>query len=198
VRRQAPRREAGVGLLRPPDAAGGERHDPHNDNDALPAPGTDPALGHRRQRRYPAPTHPGSAVGWRVVVLDGHKPDLAAVLLDKFYCLPVEHNWTNSNYRTMYKSMITDILDPGQPGNVLIAASFGLDGNMLPTDDFVAVLRSAGAGSKLRYWLEHCTNPGSEIANGSFWVGSGVNYLIVGVFGAGWNTGAEIFNRRVV
>jgi hypothetical protein len=167
-------------------------------NDAYPPPAPIPPSVTVASALIRPPTHPGSAVGWRVVVLDGHKPDLAAVLLDKFYCLPVEHNWMNSNYRTMYKSMITDILDPGQPGNVLIAASFGLDGNMLPTDDFVAVLRSAGAGSKLRYWLEHCTNPGSEIANGSFWVGSGVNYLIVGVFGAGWNTGAEIFNRRVV
>ena len=194
MRRQARRREAGVGLLRPPDAAGGERHDPHDGQHALAAPANRP--------RPPSPS-PAPLSSPRPT--QGLPPAGASS-----YWMATSPTWPQCSSTSSTACLSSNAGSPttarctsqwlqtssisAHPGNVLIAASFGLGGNMPPTDDLVAVLRTAGAGSKLRYWLEHCS-PGSCDADPHIWFYFGLNYLLVGVFGAGQNTGAEIRDR---
>lgn len=119
--------------------------------------------------------------GYQMVLLDVSGPvgpeDLR---LNKYYTVNPNSgsSWMQS-YVWTYQRMLHDILVSGNPDNyLLILASYGLDNNMAPTDVFVRMLLSAGAGKTLQNWLTH-SDIGSQ-AGGGTWVALPANYIFVG------------------
>ena len=119
--------------------------------------------------------------GFQMVLLDVRGtvgPD--DVRLNKYYYLAAGDggSWMQT-YVWTYQRMLHDILVSGDPDNyLLILASYGLDNNMGPTDVFLRMLFSAGAGTTTQNWLTH-SNPGSQ-AGGGTWVAYPANYIFVG------------------
>ena len=121
--------------------------------------------------------------GYQMVLLDVRGavgPD--DVRLNKLYTVYPSgggNSWMQS-YVWAYQRMLHDILVSGDPDNyLLMLASYGLDNNMAPTDTFVRMLFSAGAGTTLQNWLTH-SDIGSQVGNATSWVSFPANYIFVG------------------
>ena len=162
-------------------------------NTPLPLPPAEPPVITIGRLIRPA-EQPATPAGFQVVVLDGTNVSSAGVLLNRYFCVPPQPGWYNK-YELMYEEMLAALQAPGlaQPGNVLVLASFGLDKGMPPTNEVYALLLSAGGGSLLRQWVA-TADPGSQIGNPSIWIGSPVNYCLVGLFGSGPDAGVEAYN----
>lgn len=137
---------------------------------------------------------PASPAGFQVIVFDGMNVSPDGVLLNRYFCVPLQQYWAHT-YESMYDDMLAALQMPGLAvsGNVLVLASFGLDKSITPTNDIYSLMLSAGGGSLLRQWVA-TADPGSEIGNPSIWIGSPVNYCLVGLFGSGPDAGAEAYN----
>ncbi|WNG44166.1 hypothetical protein F0U60_08650 [Archangium minus] len=133
---------------------------------------------------------PPSPCGYQLLVLDGaNLTEKSGVLHDRYYCVSQGY----FNYEDMYQQMMDDLEDKGlnKAGNVLVLSSFGLDNNMPPPPSFVGLLQSAGAGRQLSSWENNC-DPGSTVGNPSAWISYPANYILVGIFGIGPDSGIEI------
>ncbi|MGC5774839.1 MAC/perforin domain-containing protein [Paenibacillus pabuli] len=141
----------------------------------------------------PSSGQPDGPAGYQVVILDSS--NLSHVLLDRYYTVPKEQGWIRT-YHVLFDQMKQDIqgkLDTA--GNILIISSFGIDSGMSPTPDIVGMLRSAGAGEQLNYWLkEHQESQGP----GNSWVLYPSNYMLVGIFGNGPDTGIEFYDYNTL
>ena len=111
-----------------------------------------------------------------------------AVLFDRYYSLDGQV-WYQQ-YEAMYHEMAAD-LGGGNlmaDGNVLVVVGFNMNWNAVPTPDFVSVLRAAGAGDQLTYWLTHNDN-GSAL-------GTPANVVVVGIVGQGIGSAVEYINME--
>jgi hypothetical protein len=138
---------------------------------------------------------PQSPCGFQVVILDGTditNPD--AVLFNQYFTVPTGTPWY-AIYGNMYQDIYNSIVSSGHTskGNVLIISSFGIDNNMPPTNQIYSLLQTVGAGERLRYWESH-NDAGSMVGNPTAWVSYPANYILVGIFGAGPDTGVEAYN----
>jgi hypothetical protein len=136
-------------------------------------------------------TPPKSPVGLQAIVLNGDDvtgPD--AVVFDRFYTLPVQQEWVGT-YRSMWDSFAQEVSGSyDAAGNILIVTTFGLDRNMPPTDDALALLETAGAGPVVNNWIRTCS-PGSSLGQPGVWIGFPHNYAMLGVFGNPPGTAVE-------
>jgi hypothetical protein len=128
------------------------------------------------------PQHP---FGYQVAILDRRNVlGDDGVKFNKYYAIDPTR-WP-LDFRVMYNQMASDIRNSGfaSQDHVLILASMGLSWNTTPVGDIYGLLRSAGAGKQLQYWLNN-SDPGS---------GYGVyaNYLFVGIFNHGAGSGVEL------
>lgn len=143
------------------------------------------------------PTTPTtSPIGVQVTVLAGNDPVSAhAVQFNQYYTLPLADDWS-SDYATMWDQIASDVLGTyDESGNILLVVTFGLDANMPPTDNAVALLRSAGSGNALTTWIDTC-DPGSEIGSPGSWTGYPCVYAFVGAFGNEEGSSAEVVTRH--
>ncbi|MFE4629500.1 MAC/perforin domain-containing protein [Streptomyces mirabilis] len=127
---------------------------------------------------------PKDNAGYQAVVLDGTDiTGSASVLFDRYYAMNAS-TWPNA-YAALYDEMYADLsagnLTTG--GNVLILAGFNVNWNAVPTPGFVNVLRAAGCGDRLDYWLTHNDNGSS--------LGTPATVIVVGIFGQGAGTAVE-------
>jgi hypothetical protein len=97
-----------------------------------------------------------------------------------------EDDWLDA-YERMYDAIVADI-DSGGFDNlkhVLVLASYGMSKNGPPNYEAYSLLRSAGGGPALQKWIEEA-DPGSSMNQNP------ALYMLVGVFGLGPDTGAEL------
>ncbi|MFJ5779563.1 MAC/perforin domain-containing protein [Streptomyces sp. NPDC093094] len=135
---------------------------------------------------------PASPVGAQVIVLDGNNAASPhGVLLDRYYCLPVEYAWPMT-YQAMWDKMAADLEGYDQRGNILLMVTFGQFLNMPPTDSALAMFETAGASAVVQDWITHC-DPGSQQDDPSVWTAFPRVYALAGVFGHGPGTGIEAF-----
>lgn len=134
-------------------------------------------------------TPPQGNVGYQVVVLNGNDDITApdAVIFNRYYGIPGSDWW--DAYRAMYDEMAADLTNNQltASGNVLILAGFNLNWNAAPTQNFINVLRNAGGGAQLTYWLNNNDN-GSTL-------GYAGNVVLVGIFGQGIGSDAEFIKQ---
>ena len=88
------------------------------DNTPWPAPPAEPPVITLGQLIKPA-TPPASPAGFQVIVLDGTNVSPAGVLLNRYFWVPLQYQWSQT-YETMYEEMLAALQAPGlaQPGNV--------------------------------------------------------------------------------
>jgi hypothetical protein len=148
-----------------------------------PTPAIPPAVSLGRLIQPPNP--PTGNAGYQVTVLNGN--DITArdaVIFDRYYAMDASTWW--ESYRSLYQEMAADLNMSDSTladGNVLVVVGFNVNWNAVPTPDFVSVLRSAGCGDQLSYWLTHNDNGSS--------LGSPANIIIAGIIGQGIGTAAE-------
>jgi hypothetical protein len=148
---------------------------------------------------FPAPAYGGNApTGWLVVILDQTK-DLttpAAILFNQYvFVIPSgsSNSWM-STYQYTYGRMVRGLLTSGSPGSqLLIAASFGFDNNMPPTNDGFAAFLDYGAGPQLQKWATHC-DTGSQVGNNTSWTSFPASYILAGANSMSYGQGYETYN----
>jgi hypothetical protein len=131
--------------------------------------------------------------GWQVVVMNsaGDLTDPANIVLNEFILLQNDGggNW-QSTYEWMYEQMISAILNAGNIDQQLILlATFGLDGGMPPPNDALGLLLERGAGAQLQDW-ETSQDVGSQ---GADYIGTPASYICVGGTSYGYGQGTEAF-----
>jgi hypothetical protein len=148
---------------------------------------------------FPTPPQGGNdPTGWQVVILDQTKdlttPD--AILLNQYInAVPAlnSNSWM-STYQYMYSMTLRRLLTSGNPGyQLLIAASFGLDNNMPPTNDGFAAFLDYGAGPLLQQWATHC-DTGSQVGNNTSWTSFPASYILAGSNSQSYGQGYEAYN----
>lgn len=125
--------------------------------------------------------------GYQMVILSAR--DLTSndgILLNKYYSFNRDTSswWRES--RSMFAEMQADLMPFLSTDNLVVVASFLQDRNCPPTSEFYALLRSCGAGSNLKQWIDNC-NPGS-----SWWCPT--NYSMVGFINSGPDAGIEVLS----
>lgn len=148
---------------------------------------------------FPTPGQGGNApTGWQVVVLDQTKDMTtpASILYNQYvnaFPTPNTNSWM-STYHYMYSVMVRRLLQSGNPGSqLLIAASFGLDNNMPPTNDGFAAMLDYGAGPQLQQWSTHC-DTGSQVGNNTSWTSFPASYIMAGSNAMSYGQGYETYN----
>jgi len=130
--------------------------------------------------------------GYQVVVLDREDPTPSGVRWNRYYSTYFQEG----NYGpigAMYDQIRWDLEGLGLDDNrhFLVLVSFGMSFAAAPQSrDAYPLLRSAGGGSWLQYWSNHC-DPASAIY---YW---GASYVLAGVFDFGPDTGVEAFAGSV-
>ncbi|WP_250476042.1 hypothetical protein [Caballeronia sp. GAFFF1] len=136
------------------------------------------------------PAQPAGNCGFRVIVIDGANPSNSnAIRLNRYFSTPNVPYWLYANSMAeVYKdihSAIKGKLD--QSANLLIVASFGMDLHLVPTDEMVRLLQSAGAGEHLQTWRKLAKIP-------TDWSGDSLcNYVLAGYFGGNEGVGVDQF-----
>jgi hypothetical protein len=101
---------------------------------------------------FPTPPQGGNVpTGWQIVILD-QAQDITtpgAILYNQYvnaFAAPNSNSWF-STYHYMYSTTVRRLLTSGNPGSqLLLAASFGLDNNMPPTNDGFEAFLTTGPG----------------------------------------------------
>jgi hypothetical protein len=128
--------------------------------------------------------------GWQVVVINATADltDPANILYNDFLLLQADSGEWGSTYTWMYDQMLKEVLDAGNPNEqLLLLASFGLDGNMPPPNDALEFLLERGAGQELQKW-ETTSDSGSE---SNEFIGYPAAYALVGGSGFQYGEGTE-------
>jgi hypothetical protein len=147
----------------------------------------------------PSPGATHMPTGYQVLVIDptGDITNPSSILANQYVPLfPTSgtNSWM-STYHYMYDRMVTTLLNAGNVDQqLIIVASYGMDSNIPPTNNFYAMLLSAGAGPRLQYWQTHC-NPGSQVGNATSWVSFPANYIFVGYSSRTYGQGYEFFDN---
>lgn len=146
----------------------------------------------------PSPTSPAyTAAGWQIVVMDAHKdwtkPD--SILVNKYLLLTADgHDW-HVKYPHMYTEMLRYILTAGDVNSQLVLlVSYGLDANMSPPNDALAVLLELGAGAKLQSWVAHSV-PGHQSPEPDSYVDDPANFALIGYSSWRYGQGHEAFDH---
>jgi hypothetical protein len=135
-------------------------------------------------RQIKPATPPATTAGWQITILDRKNVlDDSGIKFNRYYTVDPD-NW-DSQYEQMYADMTRDIQASGFFDNdhLLIAVSWGLDQDCVPTSDFYGLLRACGGGKNLVYW-ENNFSPGSD---SDVWA----VYALVGIIHEGPDTGIE-------
>jgi hypothetical protein len=140
---------------------------------------------------------PSTPTGYQVLVFDATKSltDPLALIANQYACVYPSgstNSWM-STYQYCYDQIYTILLNAGNVDQqIRMIVSFGLDGNMPPTNNALALLLQTGGDGQLQYWEQHC-NPGSQVGNASSWVAYPVSYILLGASGWGYGQGFETF-----
>jgi hypothetical protein len=141
---------------------------------------------------------PNSPTGLQLVVFDITQtiPTPASILVNTWLTVYPQdqnsNNWWNT-YNYIYTNTVSELLSNGDPSNQLvILCSFGLDANMSPDNDSLALFLNYGAGQQLQYWMNH-NDQGSQVDNPTSWVSFPANYILVGFGGIGYGHGSEVY-----
>jgi hypothetical protein len=124
--------------------------------------------------------------GYQLVVLDRTNISATGIVLNNYYNFPANSGYPG--FKAMYEAMAADIASGGygKPSFVMILASYNMYNNAPPVPGIVPLLRSAGAGTRLEYWLDN-SDAGSTITGNAV-------YIQVGIFGIGPNSGVSHFS----
>jgi hypothetical protein len=154
------------------------------------------SLGQPLPRPKVAPTSPA---GFQILVVDSGaitSPD--AILWNQYYCLPADTKaWWAPGGLSFLDQLAHDLSANKltEDGNLLILVSFGIDGNMFPTDALYELLRSSGGGDQLIAW-KHAASTGNAAGVSPLttsWVLIPSTFVLVGFCGAGPDTGVDSF-----
>jgi hypothetical protein len=148
---------------------------------------------------FPTPPQGGIApTGWQVVILD-QTQDMTtpgAILFNQYvnaFAAMDSNSWM-STYHYMYSTIVRSLLTSGSPGSqLLLAASYGLDNNMPPTNDGFEAFLDYGAGPQLQQWATHC-DTGSQVDNNTSWVAFPASYILAGSNSLSYGQGYETYN----
>ncbi len=140
----------------------------------------------------PAPAGPPTtASGYQVVVFDQTK-DLtqpAAIMSNEYAPLLQDNGSWMDLWPAMYARIVTQLLTSGNPETqIVIVSSYGLDANVPPTNDALAMLFTYGAGPQLQSWETGAVDIGSE---GGDWTSFPANYILIGASALGYGEGTE-------
>jgi MAC/Perforin domain len=146
--------------------------------------GKPPVITLGKPVKPPAP--PEHPIGFQLVILDRSDISVDSIRHDEYYGVN-ENSWYDA-YERMYDAILADIDSGGFNSSkyVIVLASYGMSTNAPPNFAAYSVLRSAGGGEGLKEWVDRA-DPGSSM---NLWPGV---YTLVGVFGLGPDTGAELF-----
>jgi hypothetical protein len=136
----------------------------------------------------PPPTFPS---GFQLLIMNaaGDLTSTDSIWFNEYIiCQGPGGNW-GSTYSYMYAQIVGAVLTSQNiEQQLIILASFGLDVNMVPHNDALALLLPRGAGSGLQQWAS-APDPGSQ---GSGWVATPASYILMGGpsygYGDGWET----------
>jgi hypothetical protein len=143
---------------------------------------------------FPQPRNqpPNFGTGAQLAVLDPTKDITSPAAIVSNQYLPVISqggSWMTS-YEWMWANAVRQLLTSGNPdAQIVILATFGLDANMPPTSDALAMFLPLGAGPLLQQW-ETSVDVGSQSGN---WVGFPANYILIGNPGYGYGEGTEAY-----
>jgi len=143
---------------------------------------------------FPPPKGGGPAFnsGVQVAVLDPSMDITSPSSIRSNQYIPVfeeNGNWM-SYYQWTWAAVVRQVLTSGNPEQQLILiATFGLDANMPPTSDALALFLQLGAGPQLQTW-ETTVDVGSQSGQ---WVAYPANYILVGNPGYGYGEATEAY-----
>lgn len=114
--------------------------------------------------------------------------------MNEYLGVPLDgHSWSTS-YVGMYSKIVRDVLITGDVNAQLVMlASYGLDANMPPSNDALAMFLELGAGSKLQYWETHC-HPGKQGPGPDAYISEPANYVLIGYSSWSYGQGYEAFD----
>jgi hypothetical protein len=161
--------------------------------DSWQAPPTPPTITIDGNAIGAASNKPYTASGWQLVVLDSaHDLTQPSSVLSNMYTSLPQDDGSWGYWEGMYDLMLTQALTSGDTGlQIVIAATFGLDGNLPPTNTGLEMLLGYGAGSQVQAWE---TDPDLAIGSeGPNWTNYPTNYILIGASGLGFGLGTEAF-----
>jgi hypothetical protein len=127
------------------------------------------------------------------VVFDaaGDPTNPASILSNEYLSLYAPDGQWGDTYQYLYAGIVRQILTSGNiEQQTVLVVSYGLDANMPPTTDALALLLGLGAGPQLQHW-ETSVDVGSE----GGYVGNPGNYVLVGGSQDGYGEGTEQFDN---
>lgn len=140
---------------------------------------------------------PFTPTGYQVLVFDARKNlvDPSALIANNYVSVVPSGNTNSwmSTYQYCYAAICSIILEAGNiDQQIRIIASFGLDTNMPPTNDALALMLATGADGQLQYWEQNC-DAGSQVGNATSWVSFPGSYILVGGSNWGYGQGFESY-----
>ena len=132
--------------------------------------------------------------GFQCVILD-RSQDItqpAAIVSNQFQQMVVVDNTWGSYYQFMYSHLMKQLFTSGDPGRQLvILASYGMEGNAPPPSDFLPELVNLGANGQVQQWVVDAVDAGSQ--GGDYLTSWPVNYILVGSPDNSYGEGSEIW-----